>query len=268
MSKKTFRLTERATYIVGIIVVVLLVVGSSVIFVAMGEGQEAHPPDTTHRSIPTATPTLTPSPTPFIGTPTPLFTEYFIDNRKGWTLGNQGGYTRTFADSQLTLTSTNHKTLVESLPTNKVFDDFVLTTSFTFVSGDQHDCVGLYLRGDSNLDHDYRVAIYGNNTYSIDKESLGDNNIPEISYLAGPEPNAAISKQGTVNIVNVTMKDSTLTLVINNKTVKTITDPDYKKGQIALFVQHGDTSEGVTASFYTLLINPLPPPPVTSTPEA
>jgi len=46
-------------------------------------------------------------------------------------------------------------------------------------------------------------------------------------------------------------------LLINDTYVNTLSDPDYTKGQIALFVTNGMTSQGVTAIFSSIEITVL-----------
>jgi len=160
--------------------------------------------------------------------------------------------------SGLELTDTNHKSLIESLPTTHSFDDFSLTTTLTLEQGDKNDSVGVYLRGDSNLDHDYRINIFGNNTYAISKEYLDSNNAPQSLYLVPPTHLPQLKPLGAPNIVTVIMDGPTLQLLVNGKVVNTISDPDYTKGQIALFVTNGTTSQGVTAIFSSIQITAAP----------
>lgn len=201
-------------------------------------------------------------------TPQPLFFDDFLDNSKGWSISNIAGYTRTVEDGKLTLTGTNHKILIESLPTTTIFNDFSLTTTFTLVQADQHDKVGLYLRGDSNLDHDYRLEIFGDGRYALNKESLDFYNKEISTPLIKPSRSAALKPTGRQNRLSITMKADTFVLVINGTIVNTITDPDYTHGQIALFVEHGSTSEGVSAIFSDITIYPAPDQLPSSTPPA
>ncbi len=203
--------------------------------------------------------TQTPFPMPLLTpTPQPLFFDYFLDNSKGWLTSNVSGYTRTVDESGLYLSDTNHKILVESLPTNTMFDNFTLTTTFTFQRGDAHDSLGLYLRGDNNLDHDYRIDIYGNNMYAISKEALDSNHKQITTVLAGPATTEALKQPGHENTLTVTMESTMMVLSINGATVSTINDADYTRGQIALFVQNGMTSDGVDALFSSIIVNRLP----------
>jgi len=194
-------------------------------------------------------------------TPQPLFSDNFADNSKGWYVSDVSGYTRTVSNNRLTLSATNHKILVESVPANQTFDDFTLTTTVTLLQADANDSVGLYMRGDSNLDHDYRIAISGNTMYSISKESLDANNEQVVSYLVPPTHSAALHPLGQANTLTVTMQGPALTLSINGTTVTSIIDTDYTHGQIALFVANGSTSDGVTAAFSSIEIDPLPDQP-------
>jgi len=202
----------------------------------------------------TSTPTHIPTAQ---GTVPPLFSDDFVNNSKGWSVVNVAGYTRMLQDGSLTLSDTMHNVLVESIPTRTVFTNFSLTTTFTFVQGDKNDSAGLYLRGDSNLDHDYRIDIFGNNTYAISKEALDESSILEQTYLVRPSSTALLKPIGQRNILAVSMQGPTMVVQINGKTVHSLTDTNYTHGQIALFVSNGQTSSGVTAKFHNLVIYPL-----------
>jgi hypothetical protein len=253
------------------VICLLLLAGSSIFLIANsrdGAGHVAATPVTHARTSPaahTATPTVS-SPTPtstltptISQTPQPLFQDYFIDNDKGWLTGNAAGYTRTLDEGALTLSANNHKILVESLPASNSFDDFSLSMNFAIKQGDANDSVGLYLRGDSNLDHDYRIDIYGNNMYGISKESLdAEDSYQIITPLVKPTHAPQIKTLGHINRLTVIMKGPTLVLFINGVAVQAISDEDYTHGQIALFVQHGTTSEGVQLVVTSLSVYPAP----------
>ena len=202
----------------------------------------------------TSTPTQIPT---MQGTVLPLFSDDFVDNSNGWSVANVAGYTRMLQEDALTLSDTSHSVLVESIPTRTLFTNFSLTTIFTFTQGDQNDSVGLYLRGDSNLDHDYRVDIFGNNTYAISKETLNASNTLEQTYLVQPIYTSLLKPIGLKNTLTVSMRGPTMIAQINGQTIHTLKDMDYTHGQIALFVSNGQTSHGVTAKFHNLVIYPL-----------
>ncbi len=254
--------------LVAIVCLLLLLLASSILLVTTIKGSRGNSPYSAHRRG-SAGSTVTPGATPSIFlTPTPLFSDDFSNNSKGWAM-SKGGYTRSLDQDQLTLSATNHQILTESLPTSTTFSDFTLITTFTFVKGDAHDSVGLYLRGDSNLDHDYRIDIFGNNTYVISKESLDVSNIEETMTLINPTRTSHLLPTGQANTLTVMMKGSSLVLQINGATVESITDTDYTHGQIALFVENGATSDGVTATFSHIEVNPAPDQvPAQATPTA
>ncbi len=233
----------------------VLILGSAVFFVILRYGA-MNTNVATHPTKPKLSPTGIVSPS---FTPQPLFSDTFIDNTKGWYTGNVPGYIRIVSGSSLTLSDTNHKVLTESLPTNQTFSDFSLTTTFSLVSADDHDSVGVYLRGDSNLDHDYRVEVFGNNTYAISKESLDVTNTQQITYLVGPQYSPLLHPNGQSNTFTLMMRGDQLEVIINGSVVNSLTDADYTHGQIALFVANGGTSPGVTASFSSIAVYPLPP---------
>lgn len=208
---------------------------------------------TTSTEISTETPTPAVSPTP-----PPLFSDDFVDNSKGWATGDVSGYTRVVGNQMLLLTATNHKMLIESIPTSTTYSDFSLTITFKLIMADAQDSMGLYLRGDSNLDHDYRIDIFGNNTYSISKETLDSEDNSQTINLAGPVQNAHLAPERQTNTLTMIMKGSQLTLILNGTVVQTLTDTDYKQGQIALFVSHGPASAGVSAVFNSIEIDHAP----------
>ncbi|HLZ80902.1 MAG TPA: family 16 glycoside hydrolase [Ktedonobacteraceae bacterium] len=202
---------------------------------------------------------VTPLPTPTTaGTNQPLFFDNFANASKGWSLGSVSGYSRSIDNSALTLADANHKTLTESLPTNTHFDDFIVTVSFTLLQASNDDSVGLYVRGDSNLDHDYRIDIYGDNSFAINKELLDSKNIPRVRALVNQTKTSAIHPPGQQNNITVAMKGSLLVLRINGSVIDTVIDTDYTTGQIALFVQNSNSSSGVEAAFSSVAVYPAP----------
>lgn len=239
--------------IIGIIVLLLILLGGGLFLLGRGKGNTTA---TTNGTTPTAnatTPTAAVTPTP-----APLFIDNFADASKGWDTTGGSGYSRTIANNALTLTDSNHKILPETLPTNTTYDDLSVTSTFTLVQADQNDGAGIYVRGDSNLDHDYRVEIFGDATYAIGKEYIDSNNNPTVTALVQPTSSSAINPKGQSNKVTVILKGSTIVLLINGTFITSITDTSYTKGQIALFVQNGDTSSGATASFSSIEVDPAP----------
>ena len=194
----------------------------------------------------------------------PLFSDNFSDVSKGWAVGSASGYTRVISNNTLTLANENHTTLTESLPTDLNFDNFSLTVTFTLLQATASDSVGLYVRGDTNLDHDYRIDFYGNDTYAITKEYLDKQDFPQEISLQPATFTSSLQPMGEQNTATVIMKGPDLELIINKKVVKSVTDYDYTSGQIALFVHNSLASNEVEAVFSSVVVYPLPT--VTPTP--
>ncbi len=232
-------------------IALLIVILGGIFLTSRFANEKAHTASSLQK---TSTPTQLPTAQ---GTLSPLFSDDFVDNSKGWSVSNVAGYTRVLQDDALTLSDTAHTVLVESIPTRTIFTNFSLTTAFTFTQGDENDSAGLYLRGDSNLDHDYRIDIFGNNTYAISKEALDTNDTLEQTYLVMPSHTPLLKPVGQKNILAVSMQGPIMVVQINGKTLHSLTDTDYTHGQIALFVSNGPTSHGVTAKFHNLVIYPL-----------
>lgn len=204
----------------------------------------------------TATPPLTPS-----STPQPLFYDDFTGQNKGWYLNNTAGYLRMMVNDSLTLSDTNHDVLTESLPTDKTFSDFVLTVVFTIGQAGDNDSMGVFVRGDANLDHDYRIDIYGNQSFSVSKEYLDAQKNPQSLFLMEPTPTMVLNPVGQQNVLTVIMNGPTMTLRLNGSAIASLNDSDYTEGQIALFVQGSQASSQVTVSFSSVSVYPMPDQP-------
>ena len=242
-----------------VVFLLIMVISGTIFFYVQGKssktssnGNSAVSP-TARKATPTPTPTSTAQ-----STPQPLFSDDFTDKSKGWYLGSASGYTRVIDNNTLTLADNNHTILTESLPTNTSFDDFMVSVTFMILQANKDDSVGLYLRGDSNLDHDYRIDIYGNNTYAISKEFLDATKTPQGQFLVSPTSAAALKPAGQQNTITVMMKGPKLVLMVNGTIVNSVTDSDYTSGQIALFVHNSETSSEVEASFSSVVVNPVP----------
>lgn len=235
----------------------VVISGSTFFFIIRGKGNNTISPGSSRVTPIVRKAAITPTPT-ILATPQPLFFDNFADKSKGWYLGNVSGYTRVIDNNSLILADANHKILTESLPSNTIFDDFMVTVTFTLLQANHDDSVGLYLRGDSNLDHDYRIDIYGNNTYAISKEYLDADKDPQVQYLVPPIHAASLKPVDQQNTLTALAKGPIIVLLINGKVVNTVTDTDYTKGQIALFVQNSETSSEVDASFSSISVYPAP----------
>ncbi len=237
----------------------LLLVGSSIIFIATIQGsangaprvQQSHPgtpASGSHTPAPTATVSADETPTIDM-TPTPLFNEDFLDNSKGWPITDSPDFTRTLEDNKLTLSVINHNILTETVPSGTTFGDCTVNITFTLLKADGNDSAGVYIRGDGLLFHDYRIDIFGNNTVALSKEYLDANRKPQTLEFEKTPRVAALAPVGRPNTLTIMMKGPYILVQINGTTIKTMVDSDYPRGQIALFVNNGPTSGGATATF-------------------
>ena len=107
------------TIFITLIVMLLILSVSSFFFIQRSRGKGSQL--TTNTETPTPTPT-----TIYLETP-PAQSEFydtFKNNALGWSVSNTAGYYRTVKPGALTLMNTNRgTTLVESLPTNSIFDN-------------------------------------------------------------------------------------------------------------------------------------------------
>ena len=202
-----------------------------------------------------------PSPTPiYLETP-PVQSEFydtFKNNAQDWSVSSTEGYFRSIEPGELTLANTNvNTTMVESLPTNSTFDNGTIIVEFTILETSVNDSVGLYVRGDTNLEHDYRIDFNGNGTFDIAKEYLDSRNSPQSTILFGPKSDIALNSQGVRNTIVLTMNGSRLQLFINNQRVGVAIDSDYEDGQVALFARLGKSSKKVAVGFTKVEIDKI-----------
>lgn len=219
----------------------------------------------TATSTPTVSVTASPSVT---ATPTQIFYDDFINNSKQWAITNVPDLMRYMDADQLVLSVANRRVLTESVPSTTSFSNFTLVTTYTLTAATKDDSVGLYVRGDSNLDHDYRIDIFGNNTVTISKEYLDDNSQPQSVELARKTNVTAIHAKGQLNTLTVQLNGPTISVAINGTPViSSLYDADYSHGQIALFVINSKSSPvAVTAHFSSLEIDSIPDPMPMPTP--
>ena len=249
-----------------VVLSLLIIIGSSAVIAATIKGSSENSfsnanrslqSTSTARSLKTPFPTATSAPD-LSQTPTPLFYEDFLDNSKGWALTDSPDFTRTLEDNKLTLAVTNHNILTETVPSNTAFGDCTVGISFTLLKADANDSVGVYVRGDGLLFHDYRIDIFGNNTVALGKEYLDSDKKPQTLEFEKTARISVLASIGKLNTLSVIMKGPYIMVRINGKTIKTLVDSDYARGQIALFVNNGPTSDGVTAVFSSVNITEAP----------
>jgi hypothetical protein len=202
-------------------------------------------PSATATSLLTATPGL-------------LFYDDFSGPNKGWVITRGASYSRYIEQHRLIMTASNHKIVPQSVPVDDTFDNVKVSITFLFQQVRADDGAGFYLRGDSNLDHDYRFEIFGNGTYAIAREYLDIDRQPQSFFLVGPEHTRAIKPVGKSNTLTVLAQGPELTVWINGTLVKKVQDPSYTKGQVALYVQNGEDSPSVRVAFQNVAIYDMP----------
>ncbi|WP_376796706.1 family 16 glycoside hydrolase [Thermogemmatispora sp.] len=189
---------------------------------------------------------------------TPLFSDNFADNSKGWDTTGGPGFSKTIANHALTMTDRNHRILVAPLPVQHTFSDFQITVDMTLQSGDSNDSMGIYMRGDDQLANDYRVDIFGDATYAISKEVTGLDGNTQVRILSGIGSNQAIKPLGQQNEVTVIIKGNRIVLGVNGHLIASVTDNSYTSGMIALFVSNGSSSPAATGAITSVTVYPAP----------
>jgi hypothetical protein len=213
-----------------------------------------------HQSGKTNTSVVTPTPTP---KGSPLFADSFTNNDNGWDLqGDPGKYSVTISNGTLSLEDDDNHLLWELLPGNRTFTDFELFVDVNLSKGDQNNGYGLYIRGASNQNTDlatyYRFELYGDGSYAIFKGVVDAAGNSSSTKLVDYTSSSAILPQGAVNHIEIVARGSSMTLIVNGQTLKTITDSSYPGGSVALFVSNLQGSRpGARATFSNFAIYPL-----------
>ena len=245
----------RLLLIAGIVILLLVLLGGSILALSRSSGGSTTA--LTHSTATATGNTLTATPPPM-----PLFTDNFADASKGWGIGSGRGFSSTIAHNTLTMLESNHRILDIAVPDKSnapaIYGDFSATATFTLTKADQNDSVGLFVRGASvngNFSQGYFVDIYGDNSYDVFKIFA---NAGKDAFLVDPTSSSFINPVGQQNKLTVAMKGPKMVVIINGKVLTTLSDNDYKRGEIALFVENGKSSNGVQASFSNVVVNPVP----------
>ena len=192
-------------------------------------------------------PTTGANPTPMtISTPTgtPLFSDFFKDNKANWNTSPPNGTKIAIANGKMTLESDTQGVLFpELLPGNKTYADFRIDVDVALAKGDNTNGYGIYIRAsstqDSPLGQYYRFEVYGDGNFVIYKGSADANgNTTSTSLKSSLKPSDAVFTNGTLNHLTIIAKGSQLSFLINNTNVSTFTDTNYKGGAVALFVSN------------------------------
>jgi len=243
---------KRISRILVLIVCIFLLILS--IFIAINKGQGVH--STSGSSI-TMTPSITPE---YLDTPPAQaeFYDTFKNNAQNWSVANSSGYVRAISPDGLTLTNTNRNTtLIESLPTNSLFANCTIIVDLRISKVGPNDSVGIFFRGDTNLQHDYRVDLYGDGEIDIVKEYLDSTNNPQLVMLAKARISSILKPQGDQNTLSLTMNGPLIRLYINNVKVSSVTDSDYASGQVALFTTLDRNSSRISVLFSRVEIDDI-----------
>lgn len=194
---------------------------------------------------------------------TPLFADRFTDDGSGWNLQSvPGSYAVTVGNGVLSLESDKQSLLWEPLPGTRTYSNFQLTADAMLSKGDQNNGYGFYIRGEANQASEiatyYRFELYGDGSYAIFKGSTDASGKSVATKLVDFLLNPAIAKQGKLNHILIIAKGSSMSFVVNDHLLQTITDTSYTTGSIALFVSNlPEARPGAQAQFSQFTVYPL-----------
>jgi hypothetical protein len=191
----------------------------------------------------------------------PLFSDAFNDDKNGWDLSSTPGkFSVKIGGGSMVLEDDEQKLFMEVVPGNNLVD-FRLDVDASLSKGDSSNGYGVFIRGalgsDGNLNTYYRFELYGDGTYAVFKGSLDASGNRLSSKVHDYTANPAILKGGQVNHITIIAKGSTMTFMVNQQTLYTYVDNNYKSGAVALFVSNLPTlAAGAQATFSHLAIFP------------
>src|SRR5215469_1510072 len=191
----------------------------------------------------------------------PLFGDAFNNNQNGWDLSSTPGkFSVKIGGGSMVLEDDQQKLFMEVVPGNNLVD-FRLDVDASLSKGDPSNGYGVFIRGalgsDGNLDTYYRFELYGDGTYAIFKGSLDASGKLLSSKVHDYTASSAILKGGQVNHITIIAKGSSMTFMVNQQTLYTYVDNNYKSGAVALFVSNLPTLvAGAQATFSHLAIFP------------
>lgn len=205
----------------------------------------------------------TPTETAGIPTPSvkPLFSDSFNNNNNKWDLsGTPGKFVVSIGGGSMVLEDDENKLFMEVVP-GSTFADFRLDVDAKLSKGDPNNGYGVFVRGalnqDGNLDTYYRFELYGDGTYAVFKGFLDASGNLQSTRVAGYATDPAILKEGQVNHITILATGSSMTFVVNGKSLVTYSDSSYKSGSVALFVSNlPKLNPGAQATFSSLAIYP------------
>ena len=242
----------RVALIIGMVILLIVIAGGGILsYFILIKSPGPAPNQTTPTTMVTSLPKGT-----------PLFSDAFTNNKNGWDTTSQAGqFSVNIGNGSLVLEDDNNKLLWELVPGGRSFRDFFLTTDAVLSKGTQDNGYGIYIRSTSNQNLDiatyYRFELYGDGTFAIFKGTLDANGTSQSNLLVSYTTSSAILKQGQVNHIAISAKGSTISLIVNGQTLKTISDNSYTSGSVAMFVSNlPNTTPGAQATFSNFVIYP------------
>lgn len=205
---------------------------------------------------------VTPTPAYPVPKTTPLFADSFVSDAYGWNLESAtGNYAVSVGNGMLTLEEDQHKLLWELLPGERTFSNFILTTDAELSQGAQNNGYGIYVRGTANPSSDlatyYRFELYGDGTYAVFKGTVDASGQSSSTKIGNYAVSPAIQKQGKVNHIMIIARGASISFIVNNQLLQTVTDPSYASGSVALFISNlPQAKAGAQAQFSQLAIYP------------
>jgi hypothetical protein len=194
---------------------------------------------------------------------TPLFSDDFLSDDNGWNLQSSPGiYAVTLGHGTLTMEIELHTLLWELIPGERTYSDFILTANAVLSRGDKNDGYGVYIRGTANQASDlatyYRFELYGDGSYAIIKGILDKAGHSTSTTIAGYTLNPIIQPYGKLNHLMIIARGSALSFMVNGQLLKTIKDPSYTNGSVALFVSNlPQAKSSAQVQFSQLAIYPV-----------
>ncbi len=181
------------------------------------------------------------------------YTDTFDDPSRGWKTVNDPAIQIQYEDGALHFQIAELDQIAWSTPKDKRFSDFILDVDATQVEGPDDNGYGVIVRyvDDRNF---YRMDISGDGYFDVLKYKAG-----KWMKLQDWTPAAAIKTGAATNHLQVIAKGNQFTFNVNGQTAATLTDDEFKQGNIGLTAGALFDHAGVHIAFDNLNVSEIKP---------
>ncbi len=164
-----------------------------------------------------------------------LFADDFSGEQAcGWLEYNRGGAVSAMEDGVLKISTSSPGEIWWTNP-ERSFDDVIINVQTEQLSGPDDNAYGVICRYRDEQNF-YVFLISGDGYYSIGKYSGPENRVTYLTADGQFVPSDLINQGPAVNSIQASCIGNQLSLAVNGEPLITVTDPDFKSGDVGLAV--------------------------------